>query len=67
MKNHAPVCLGHGEQDSVVPAERSRQAAAVLRAVGVTVEMVVSPRLGHGIDDVILAAASSFFRNIFTS
>ncbi len=67
MKNHAPVFLGHGEQDSVVPAERSRQAAAVLRAVGVTVEMVVSPRLGHGIDDVILAAASSFFRNIFTS
>jgi hypothetical protein len=33
----------------------------------VTVEMVVSPRLGHGIDDVILAAASSFLRNIFTS
>ncbi len=56
IQNHAPVLLVHGEDDEVVPAFRSRDAAATLRAAGVPVELVISPRLGHGIDDAGLHA-----------
>ncbi|MEJ0018611.1 MAG: prolyl oligopeptidase family serine peptidase [Acetobacteraceae bacterium] len=55
LANHAPVLLVHGEADDVVPAQRSRDAEAALRAAGVPVEAVYVPRLGHGIDDTGLA------------
>ena len=51
LANHAPVLLVHGEADDVVPAQRSRDAEAVLRGENVPVEAVYVPRLGHGIDD----------------
>ncbi|HTI80127.1 MAG TPA: prolyl oligopeptidase family serine peptidase [Acetobacteraceae bacterium] len=51
LANHAPVLLVHGEADDVVPAQRSREAEAALRAANVPVEAVYVPRLGHGIDD----------------
>ena len=55
LANRAPVLLVHGEADDVVPAQRSRDAETALRAVGVPVEAVYVPRLGHGIDDTGLA------------
>ena len=51
LANRAPVLLVHGEADDVVPAQRSRDAEAALRAANVPVEAVYVPRLGHGIDD----------------
>jgi phospholipase/carboxylesterase len=51
LANRAPVLLAHGEADDVVPAQRSREAEAALRAANVPVEAVYVPRLGHGIDD----------------
>jgi phospholipase/carboxylesterase len=51
IANRAPVLLVHGEDDDVVPATRSREAEAQLRAAGVPVEAHAIPRLGHGIDD----------------
>jgi phospholipase/carboxylesterase len=55
IANRSPVLLVHGEADDVVPAGRSRDAEAALRAAGVPVEASYIPRLGHGIDDTGLA------------
>jgi phospholipase/carboxylesterase len=60
-----PVLLVHGEADEVVPAERSRQAAAALRAAGVAVDTLFCPRLGHGIDDAGLSAGALFLQKAF--
>jgi phospholipase/carboxylesterase len=65
IKNHAPVLLAHGEADPVVPAFRSRDAEAALRAVHVPVEAVFSANLQHGIDDVILGAGALFLQKAF--
>ena len=65
MKNHAPVLLAHGEADTVVPAFRSRDAEAALRAVNVPVEAVYADDLGHGIDDIILDAGAVFLQRAF--
>jgi len=51
LANRAPVLLVHGESDDVVPASRSHDAEAALRAAGVPVESLFVPRLGHGIDE----------------
>jgi phospholipase/carboxylesterase len=45
------VLLVHGEDDDIVPAARSHEAEAQLRAAGVPVDSHFIPRLGHGIDD----------------
>jgi phospholipase/carboxylesterase len=65
LKNRAPVLLGHGEADPVVPAFRSRDAEAALKAAGVPVETVFSPKLEHGIDDALLTAGALFLQRAF--
>jgi phospholipase/carboxylesterase len=60
-----PVLIVHGEADEVVPASRSREAAAALRAAGVPVEETYSPGLGHGIDDAGLSAGALFLQHAF--
>jgi len=55
IANRAPVLLAHGEADGQVPVTRSRDAEALLLALGVPVETAYSPGLGHGIDDHGLA------------
>jgi phospholipase/carboxylesterase len=66
IKNRAPVLLAHGEADQIVPAFRSREAEAALRAASVPVEAVFSPDLAHGIDDVMLTAGALFLQKAFT-
>jgi phospholipase/carboxylesterase len=65
LQNRAPVLLGHGEADPIVPASRSRDAAAALKAAGVPVETVFSAKLEHGIDDVLLTAGALFLQKAF--
>jgi phospholipase/carboxylesterase len=65
LKNRAPVLLGHGEADPVVPAFRSRDAEAALKAEGVPVETVFSPKLEHGVDDTLLTAGALFLQKAF--
>jgi phospholipase/carboxylesterase len=65
IKNRAPVLLAHGEADPVVPAFRSRDAEAALRAVNVPVEAVFSAKLEHGIDEAILNAGALFLQKAF--
>ena len=62
-----PVLLVHGEADSVVPVEGSRQAARVLEAAGVAVQTVFSPKLEHGIDDAGLAMGALFLQRAFSA
>ncbi len=65
LKNHAPVLLAHGELDGVVPAFRSRDAAAALGKASVSVEAIYSPKLEHGIDDIMLTAGALFLQKAF--
>jgi phospholipase/carboxylesterase len=67
LTNHAPVLLVHGEADDVVPAQRSRDAEAALRAANVLVEAVYVPRLGHGIDDTGLAMGALTLQRAFAT
>jgi phospholipase/carboxylesterase len=64
-KNRAPVLLAHGEADQIVPASRSRDAEKALKAAGIPVETVFSPKLAHGIDDTMLTAGALFLQKAF--
>ena len=65
IRNHAPVLLIHGEADDVVPAAKSREAERSLREIGVPVEALFRPAVGHLIDLAGLAAGASFLRRAF--
>jgi phospholipase/carboxylesterase len=56
------VLLVHGEADEVVPPAASRAAEAALLAAGVPVRAVYRPGLGHGLDEVGLAAGAQLLR-----
>ncbi|MGC9270088.1 alpha/beta hydrolase [Acidiphilium sp.] len=58
LTGRPPVLLVHGEADQIVPASRSRDAEAVLRAHDVPVQALYVPKLGHGIDDGGLSAGA---------
>jgi phospholipase/carboxylesterase len=60
-----PVLIVHGEDDEVVPVERSRAAQRALEAGGFAVTSVYSPLLGHGIDDAGLSAGALFLQRVF--
>jgi phospholipase/carboxylesterase len=65
IKNRAPVLLGHGEDDPVVPAQFSRDAEGYLRKNNVPVECIIVPGLRHGIDERILTPATLFLQKAF--
>ena len=46
----ATIHLLHGEQDGVIPAAQSREAATRLHALGARVTTDFYPGLGHGVD-----------------
>jgi phospholipase/carboxylesterase len=61
-----PVLLVHGERDEVVPWQRSLDAERALRALGVQVETLWRPRLGHAIDEAGLATGGLFLQRAFS-
>ncbi len=65
IRNYAPVLLIHGETDHVVPASKSREAERSLRDIGVPVEALFRPALGHAVDPAGMAAGASFLRRAF--
>jgi phospholipase/carboxylesterase len=65
LRNRAPVMLGHGEEDPVVPAYLSRNAAASLQENDIPVELVIVPGLKHGIDEHVLIPATKFLQRAF--
>jgi phospholipase/carboxylesterase len=57
-----PILLVHGEADEVVPVGFLDAASSVLKAEGLDLEVMRRPGLGHGIDEVGLAAAGRFLQ-----
>ena len=62
-----PVLIVHGEDDAVVPVERSRLAQTALEAGGFDVQALYCPRLGHGIDEAGLSAGALFLQRVFAA
>lgn len=59
-----PVCLVHGDADTVVDPERSADADVALRLAGYEVSYHVSPGVGHGISPDGLDFATRFIARI---
>lgn len=59
-----PVCLVHGDLDTVVDPQLSAEAEIVLTKAGVPVHYHVSPGVGHGISPDGLAFATDFVSNV---
>lgn len=57
-----PVLLIHGSADTVIPATETSKAAAVLEPLGVKVETVILPGLGHTISADGAARAGAFLQ-----
>ena len=65
LAGRPPVLLVHGQDDAVVPVERSRQAEQTLREAGLPVEALYCPGLGHGIDESGLSMGALFLQRAF--
>jgi phospholipase/carboxylesterase len=65
IESRPPVVLVHGEDDPVLPAERTREAAALLKVNGIEVESHFRPGLGHGIDMEGVAIGRAFLAGLF--
>ena len=62
---HPPVLLVHGERDEVVPFSRAGAAEAALTRLGIPVQTLRCPALGHGIDEAGLSAGALFLQRVF--
>jgi phospholipase/carboxylesterase len=63
-KARPPVCLVHGDMDSVVDPALSAEAAEALRKAGFEVSYHVDHGVGHGISPDGLAFASAFIDGV---
>jgi phospholipase/carboxylesterase len=59
-----PVMLIHGTSDEVVPVQAMALAVEGLESVGVPVESIERPGLGHGIDEDGLVHGAGFLKKI---
>jgi len=62
----SPVCLVHGDNDSVVDPIHSAEADLALRQAGYEVHYHVSPGVGHGIAPDGMAFATRFIERLIT-
>jgi phospholipase/carboxylesterase len=60
VTSRPPVLLVHGDADAIVPVDRLAAAAAGLEGVGVKVETLLRPGLGHSIDEAGLVRGGQF-------
>ena len=63
---YPPVQLVHGSADEVVPCTLMGEAVRILSPLGVVVDSVERPGLGHGIDPDGLEASINFLAPYFT-
>ncbi len=64
-ENRAPICLIHGENDSVVPVVAYQDACQKLLEKGYDVSGHSTPNLEHSIDEAGIQVGASFLGNIF--
>ena len=62
---HPPTLLAHGEDDNVVPFARAGAAQAALQRLGIPLQTLWRPGLGHAIDDAGLATGALFLQRLF--
>lgn len=62
---HPPTLLVHGEQDEVVPFARATASESALVHLGIPLQTLWCPGLGHAIDDAGLSAGGLFLQRIF--
>jgi len=65
IRSRPPVLLAHGQADPMVPADLLFPAMWALAASGVTVQAMLTPNLGHGIDPGGLQRAGFFLYENF--
>ena len=63
---YPPVLLVHGSADQVVPCSLMNEAVKILQPLGVVVDSVERPDLGHGIDPDGLTASIKFLASHIT-
>ena len=61
------ILLVHGEADEVVPVAATRRAEAALAEAGVAVRALYRPGLGHGLDEVGLAAGGEILQRMLST
>ncbi|MBW6401134.1 prolyl oligopeptidase family serine peptidase [Roseomonas sp. HJA6] len=66
IRGQPPVLLVHGEADEVVPVAATRMAESALIDAGVPVRALYRPGLGHGLDEVGLAAGAEVLRRMLS-
>ncbi len=62
IRSRPPVLLVHGDADEIVPVAALPLAVDMLTAAGVTVEHLLRPGLGHGIDEEGIRRGGAFLR-----
>jgi phospholipase/carboxylesterase len=65
IRSRPTVLLIHGDADEVVPVRALSIAVNGLEAVGVPVEILTRPGLGHGIDEEGLTQGGEFLQRVF--
>lgn len=61
-----PVCLVHGEADSIVPPQMYTMARKTLEGWGFKVSGHTTPGLAHGIDRAGIEAGRAFLKSVLT-
>lgn len=64
-KNCLSVLLTHGEQDDVVPIEAMNLSERVLKSMNQSVQTVIRPYMGHGIDSNCAKHIRDFIQHHF--
>lgn len=64
IKSKPPVSLIHGDADEMVPYAAMGAAEAALESVGIEVESLTCPHLGHGIDEAGLRRGLAFLQRV---
>ena len=62
---HPPTLLVHGEEDEVVPFARAGAAESALHRLGIPLQTLWCPGLGHAIDEAGLSTGALFLQRLF--
>ena len=62
LRSRPPVLLVHGTEDPLVPYQSLAEAKGALDELGVPVETLTCPRIGHSIDEAGLRRGGAFLK-----